>query len=92
MNEGCGKDFYRKGYSMKRSGPSNEPLDLLLFFRSFFVALIFPVKQYLCLFRGPHFGQSLRVLALAKSSDLCCSHKGVIQHILGSYHCMCSFE
>ena len=27
MNEGLGKDFYRKGNSMKRSGPFSEPLD-----------------------------------------------------------------
>ena len=25
MNEGFGLDFYRKGNSMKRSGPFNEP-------------------------------------------------------------------
>ena len=27
MNEGLGKDFYRKGNSVKRSGPFSEPLD-----------------------------------------------------------------
>ena len=27
MNEGFGKDFYRKGYSVKRFGPFTEPLD-----------------------------------------------------------------
>ena len=25
MNEGFGKDFYRKGNSVKRSGPFSEP-------------------------------------------------------------------
>ena len=27
MNEGFGKDFYRKGTSVKRSGPFSEPPD-----------------------------------------------------------------
>ena len=27
MNEGFGKDFYRKGNSVKRSGPFSEPSD-----------------------------------------------------------------
>ena len=27
MNEGVGKDFYRKGNSVKRSGPFTEPPD-----------------------------------------------------------------
>ena len=27
MNEGCGKDFYRKRNSVKRSGPFNETPD-----------------------------------------------------------------
>ena len=27
MNEGFGKDFYRKGKSVKRSGPFSESLD-----------------------------------------------------------------
>ena len=27
MNEGFGKDFYRKGNSVKRSGPFSEPPD-----------------------------------------------------------------
>ena len=27
MNEGFGKDFYRKGNSVKSSGPFSEPLD-----------------------------------------------------------------
>ena len=27
MNEGLGKDFYRKGNSVKRSGPFSEPPD-----------------------------------------------------------------
>ena len=27
MNEGFGKDFYRNGNSVKRSGPFNELLD-----------------------------------------------------------------
>ena len=27
MNEGFGKDFYRKGNSVKRFGPFTEPLD-----------------------------------------------------------------
>ena len=27
MNEGFGKDFYRKGNSVKRSGPFSEPVD-----------------------------------------------------------------
>ena len=27
VNEGFGKDFYKKGNSMKRSWPFNEPLD-----------------------------------------------------------------
>ena len=27
MNEGFGKDFYRQGNSMKRSGPFSEPPD-----------------------------------------------------------------
>ena len=27
MNEGLGKDFYRKGNSVKRSGPYSEPPD-----------------------------------------------------------------
>ena len=27
MNEGFGKDFYRKGNSVKRSGPFSELLD-----------------------------------------------------------------
>ena len=27
VNEGFGKDFYRKGNSVKRSGPFSEPLD-----------------------------------------------------------------
>ena len=27
VNEGFGKDFYRKGNSMKRSGPFSEPPD-----------------------------------------------------------------
>ena len=39
------------------------------FFRDFFVALISLEKQYLSLFRGPRFGQILRVLTLEKSSE-----------------------
>ena len=27
MNKGLGKEFYRKGNSVKRSGPFNEPPD-----------------------------------------------------------------
>ena len=27
MNKGLGEGFYRKGNSMKRSGPFSEPLD-----------------------------------------------------------------
>ena len=27
MNEGFGKDFYKKGNSVKRSGPFSEPPD-----------------------------------------------------------------
>ena len=27
MNDGFGKDFYRKGNSVKMSGPFSEPLD-----------------------------------------------------------------
>ena len=27
MNQGFGKDFYRKGNSVKRSGPFSEPPD-----------------------------------------------------------------
>ena len=48
------------------------------FFRGFFVT--FSVSSFSWLFRGPRFGQFLRVLALEKSSD--CSWPGVSQ-VLG---------
>ena len=68
----------------KPAWPSCSLLAFPWLFRGFFVALFCLEKQCLGLFRGffvvfswffrgPRFGQNLRVLALEQSSDLCCT-------------------